>query len=103
MKLFITRLIKIQAFALFGFFILFPLPSYSGEFLVVDREISWGTGADTSFNWFLPATGVPSNWLSPDYYNGAWYIRYEVLSVKTNTAFGMQFGIIQHDTGKLYE
>jgi hypothetical protein len=104
MKTSLTNQMKIRTLAIFAvFFSCFQL-AMSGEFLVIDKEITWSISADTSFNWFLPDAGVPSNWLSPaDYYNGTWYIRYEVKSVATNASFGMQFGIIQHDTGRLYE
>jgi hypothetical protein len=104
MKALLKNLIKIRHLVIFVVFLSCSFTAKSAEFLVMDQEVTWDIYADTAFKWFPLGGGVPSDWSSPsDYYNGTWYIRYEVLSVATNTPFGMQFGIIQNDTAKLFE
>jgi hypothetical protein len=104
MKTSLNILFKTKTLALLIVFVTFSYTAKSAEFLVADQEVTWGISADTAFNWFMPSSGVPSNWLTPaDYYNGTWYVRYEVISVATTSPFGIRLGIIQNDTGKLYE
>jgi hypothetical protein len=81
---------------LFGFFSLLSQCARSGEFLIIDRAITWDENARSAFYMFMPDATMPPNWLTPDdYYNGMIYTRYEIITVATNTPCGMQFGIFQ--------
>jgi hypothetical protein len=99
MKINFPDFIKIKSLLFIGFFSLlsYRAQAQSTEFLIVDKEITWGTDATHGFSFLHPDGTMPSNWLSPvDFYNGQMYTRYEILSVATDTPCGMQFGIFQY-------
>jgi hypothetical protein len=78
------------------------------EFVIFNGVVDYPNGTDTNgFYYFWHNADMPVNWLTPDnYYNGQVYYRYEILSEKTNTQVGLQFGIWQKclpETGELYE
>jgi|GEM_PF-4826412 hypothetical protein len=81
---------------LLGFFSLISQCARSGEFLIIDKAITWDENAQSAFYMFMPDATMPSNWMYPDdYYNGMIYTRYEILEVATRIPCGMQFGIFQ--------
>jgi len=87
---------RVYFIVLLGIFCLISNHGRSGEFLIIDREITWSVNAMSAFYMFMPDATMPANWLSPeDYYHGMIYTRYEIISVATNTPCGMQFGIFQ--------
>jgi hypothetical protein len=87
---------KIKLFLFLGLVFLSPWKAWSGEFLVIDKEVTWGVDATMAFYPFHPSASMPGNWLSPDdYYHGTFYTRYEIISEATSTPCGMQFDIFQ--------
>jgi hypothetical protein len=70
--------------------------SIAGEFVIMNRVISWDVNSGDAFWSFKPDATMPSNWKSPEnYFDGKIYTRYEVLSVATNVPFGLQFDLFQ--------
>jgi hypothetical protein len=96
MKAIYKNIIDIHFVAFLAIFSLYSQCARSGEFLIIDKAITWAEDAQSAFYMFMPDAGMPSNWLYPDdYYNGMIYTRYEIVSVASNTPCGMQFGIFQ--------
>jgi hypothetical protein len=82
-----------------------PVPH---EFLIFNDIIEYPNTTDTNgFYYFYYNADMPKDWTSPeDYYNGQIYTRYELISEKTSTPVGLQFGLWQMlppETGELHE
>ncbi|MBN1415977.1 MAG: T9SS type A sorting domain-containing protein [Bacteroidales bacterium] len=80
----------------------------ANEFVIFNGIVDYPNGTDTNgFYYFWHNADMPVNWLTPvNYYNGEVYMRYEILSQKTSTPVGLQFGIWQQllpETGETYE
>jgi hypothetical protein len=78
------------------------------ELLVFNGVIDYPNTTDTNgFYYFYYNADMPKDWTTPDnYYNGNFYMRYEIISQKTSTPVGMQFGLWQllpPETGELHE
>jgi hypothetical protein len=78
------------------------------EFLIINDTIDFPNATDTNgFYYFYYNADMPSNWMLADnYYWGEIYMRYEIISQKTATPVGLQFGIWQlqpEETGELHE
>jgi hypothetical protein len=78
------------------------------ELLLINDTIDFPNSTDTNgFSYFYYNADMPVNWRSPDdYYYGEVYVRYEIISQKTETPVGLQFGIWQllpPETGELHE
>jgi hypothetical protein len=78
------------------------------EFVIFNDYAVFPNNTDTNgFYYFYYNADMPMNWKSPEnYYGGMVYIRYEVISEKTTTPVGLQFGIWQMtppETGELHE
>jgi hypothetical protein len=78
------------------------------EFVIFNNYADFPNNSDTNgFYYFYYNADMPVNWKSPEnYYGGMIYIRYEIVSVKTPTQIGLQFGIWQMtppETGELHE
>jgi hypothetical protein len=96
MKNLTTRISGKTGLILLLFFSLSTLITKGAEFVIMNRVISWDLNAQDAFWVIQPDANMPANWKSPDdYFQGTIYTRYEVLSVATNTQFGVQFGIFQ--------
>ena len=83
-------------------------PVVAHEFVIFNDYAVWPNNTDTNgFYYFYYNADMPVNWLSPeDYYTGMIYIRYEIITQKTSTPIGLQFGIWQMtppETGELHE
>jgi hypothetical protein len=80
----------------------------SQELLLFSDTIDYPNSTDTNgFFYFNYNADMPVNWRSPDsYYYGEIYLRYEMISEKTEAPVGFQFGIWQllpPETGELHE
>ena len=78
------------------------------ELLIFNDIIDFPNVTDTNgFYYFNYNADMPKDWKSPeDYYNGKFYMRYEIISQKAVTAVGLQFGLWQllpTETGELHE
>jgi hypothetical protein len=97
---------KSQKLVLILFLSLLSNLARSGEFVIMNRVVSWGVfnGKESPFWPIMPDATMPEDWLTPDdYYHGKIYTRYEVLGVATNAPFKIQFGIFQHNPDKLHK
>ena len=78
------------------------------EMLVFNDIIDFPNNTDTNgFYYFYYNADMPKDWTTPDdYYNGVFYMRFEIISQKTSTPVGLQFGLWQllpPETGELHE
>jgi hypothetical protein len=78
------------------------------ELLLINDTIDFPNSTDTNgFYYFYYNADMPVNWRTPDdYYFGEVFVRYEIISQKTEAQIGLQFGIWQMmppETGELHE
>jgi len=78
------------------------------ELLLFNDTIDFPNTTDSNgFYYFKYNSDMPVNWRSPEsYYYGEVYVRYEMISEKTEAPVGLQFGIWQllpPETGELHE
>jgi hypothetical protein len=67
------------------------------EFVVINDTVTFTSSGTYGFYWRpKPYSDMPANWMSPNnFYNGQFYVRYEILSQPTNRESQLQFGIWQ--------
>jgi len=73
-------------------------PAISQELEVINDTIEWTMQSSHGFHFYVQdyIQTLPQNWKSPhNYYNGQFYIRFEIISEATNEPCGLQFGIWQ--------
>jgi len=96
MKTILLNLLKIRSVILLGLIFILSPQVKGGEFVLMNGEITFGTGDNGFSRLITDFSSYPSNWVSPDdYFHGQIYTYYEVIDVPTNEPFKMQFGIFQ--------
>jgi hypothetical protein len=97
MKKNFTSIKKTGLFVLTGLLLLFSQQGRSGEFVIINKQVTYSADANAFSNTVKDFSTFPSNWSSPDdYFNGMIYAYYEVIDVPTNVPFKMQVGIFQY-------